>query len=161
MPPCNAKREFNWPRCRFSLDLPAVVDPVGRSCDVCSALKRKGQCFARTGHFLPQRGVGIICREHRNALGAKCVNDRAVFKRNGFYGGHEFQMLALGVVHQRNGGTGQPGQVGNLTGVVHAEFDHADLMRRPQAQQRQRHANVVVEIALRRKGSIGFVGAQN
>jgi hypothetical protein len=38
---------------------------------------------------------------------------------------------------------------GDLAGVVHAQLDHRGGGARPQAQQRQRHADVVVEVALR------------
>jgi hypothetical protein len=33
--------------------------------------------------------------------------------------------------------------------VVHAQFHHREAVRGAQAQQRQRHADVVVEVALR------------
>ena len=39
----------------------------------------------------------------------------------------------------------------DLARMVHAQLDHADAVLRAQAQQRQRHADVVVEVALRRE----------
>ena len=70
-------------------------------------------------------------------------------------------MLALGVVHQGHAGAGDVGQVGDLARVVHAQLDHRRLMRGGEAQQRQRQAHVVVEVALRGQGRIALVGAQH
>ena len=56
-------------------------------------------------------------------------------------------MLKLGIVDQGHGGLRHGGQFGNFAGVVHAKLDHTRLVRGSQAQQRQRHADIVVEIA--------------
>ena len=40
---------------------------------------------------------------------------------------------------------------GDFAGVVHAEFDHPDAVLAAQTQHGQRHADVVVQIALRRQ----------
>ena len=53
------------------------------------------------------------------------------------------------------------GQIGDFAGMVHAQLDHADLVRSAQAQQRQRHADVVVEIAFGRQSRLRFPGPQN
>ena len=44
-------------------------------------------------------------------------------------------------------GAGDSREVGDLARVVHAELDCADAVRLAQAEQRERHADVVVEIA--------------
>ena len=63
-------------------------------------------------------------------------------------------------------GRGDAGQGGDLAGVVHAHLDDGDLVLRLQAQQLQRQAEGVVEIALRlehvelcaERGGDGFLG---
>jgi hypothetical protein len=70
-------------------------------------------------------------------------------------------VLALGVVDQRHRGPGQVGQVGDLAGMVHAQLDHADLVRGLQPQQSQRHADVVVQIAFGGQGALGLPGPQD
>ena len=46
-------------------------------------------------------------------------------------------------------------------GWVHAQLDHAQAVLRGQAQQRQRHANRVVEIAARGKSGLARCGGQD
>ena len=74
---------------------------------------------------------------------------------------HELQVLALGVVDQGHRGAGHGCQRGNFAGVVHAQFDHGRLVRSREAQQHQRHADVVVEVALRGKGRLALPGPQD
>ena len=64
---------------------------------------------------------------------------------------HELEVLALRVVDQRHGGRRDAREVGDLARVVHAELDRAAAMLRAQAQQSERQADVVVEVAERRE----------
>ena len=66
-----------------------------------SALAR--QCF-------PQRGVGVVSREHCYTVSAQCFNHRAVFPGYRLHRMHEFEVLALSVVHQCHGGLRHLGQ---------------------------------------------------
>ena len=74
---------------------------------------------------------------------------RAVLVRHRFHAVHEFLVLALGVVDQGHRGAGHGCQRGNFAGVVHAHLQHRNAMRVRHAQQVQRHAYGVVEIAAR------------
>jgi len=60
-------------------------------------------------------------------------------------------MRALNIGDQRNRRLCQSGQIGNFTGAIHAHLDHRDAMHEMQLQQHQRHADVIVEIALGRQ----------
>jgi hypothetical protein len=67
---------------------------------------------------------------------------------------HELLVLALRVVDQRHRGRAPARQHLDLARVVHAELDHRHAVQaRAQAQQRQRHADVVVQVALRWPGA--------
>jgi hypothetical protein len=54
---------------------------------------------------------------------------------------------ALGVVDGHRIGARQAGQIADFAGMVHAHLDHGKTVCRAQAQQGQRHADVVVQIA--------------
>ena len=70
-------------------------------------------------------------------------------------------MLALGVVYQRHGGLGHGGQLGYFTRVVHTQLHHSNSVAAAKAQQRERHTNVVIEVALRGQHGLGLPGAQD
>jgi len=74
---------------------------------------------------------------------------------------HEFLVLALGVVDQGHRGLGDARQLGNLAGMVHTQLHHAQLVHGTEAEQGQRHANRVVEVALGRKRRIAGLGLQD
>jgi len=56
-------------------------------------------------------------------------------------------VLGSGIGDHADGGASDGDQGGDLAGPVGAHFHHGKAMRRRQPQQRQRHADVVVEIA--------------
>ena len=114
-----------------------------------------------TGFGRPHRAVKIVRRKHRYAARRQRVDDGAVFLGHGFDGGHEFEVLTLGVVDQGHRGLGDGGQGGNFTGMVHAQLDHRQRMVRAQAQHGQRHADLIVEVALSGQKSLWLVGAQD
>ena len=81
--------------------------------------------------------------------------------RHGLDGAHELLVLTLRVVDQSHGGLGQLGQVGDLTGVVHAQLDHGHAVVGAQIEQGQGHANVVVQVALGGQGVVPRMGTQD
>ena len=70
-------------------------------------------------------------------------------------------MFTLSIVDQRDRGPGHGSEPGNFTWMVHPQFDNARLVPCPQAQQRQGHANIVVEIAFGGKSALRLPGPQN
>jgi hypothetical protein len=77
--------------------------------------------------------------------------DLALGQRHILHRAEAFEVGALGVVHQRHVGTREARQVVDLAGMVHAHLDHRGAMAWRAAQQHQRQADVVVEVALRRQ----------
>jgi len=67
---------------------------------------------------------------------------------------HEFLVLALGVVDQGDSRLDDAGQVGDLAGMIHTQLDHGIAMLGAQAKQRQRQADVIVEIAACRQPAV-------
>ena len=124
-------------------------------------LDGKTHVSACAGHPQPQQAEDIVRREHGHAVGPQGCNHRAVLLRHRLRVGHELQVLALRVVHQRHRGPCHVGQRLDFTGVVHAQLHHRHLVLCIQAQQGQRHANVVVEVALRGQHGLRLEGAQN
>ena len=60
-----------------------------------------------------------------------------------------FLVFALCVVDQGHRWLDQIGQISDLAGMVHAQFHHRNTLFGAQAQDRERQADVVVEVALR------------
>ena len=82
-----------------------------------------------------------------DALCRKAGEYRAVFPCHGLHAVHEFQVLALCVVHQCHGRPGHGGEPGDLARVVHAQFDRGDLVLRTQPQQGEWYTDIVVQVA--------------
>ena len=101
---------------------------------------------AGCGHA-PDARVRVVGREHGDAFGRQRVNHARVFERDRFDGRHEFLMLALGVVHHGDRRRGDFREQRGFARMVHAQFDHRQLMRGVQTEQRERHADLVVEVA--------------
>ena len=115
----------------------------------CGWRVAEGDAAPCTGEAAPQGGIGVVCGENGHAMGGQGADHSPVFGGDRVHRVHEFQVLALGVVHQRHGGLCHRAELGDFAGVVHAEFDHADAVLAAQAQHGQWHANVVVQVALR------------
>ena len=114
------------------------------------------------GQLLPDGRAGIVAGKDRRAVRGERAEHAAVLSGGGLGAIHEFLVLALGIQHQRHLWAGHGGQTGNLAGVVHAHFHHTHAMGIGEAQQRERHADVVVEIAACGKGRLlAHVGNQN
>ena len=101
-----------------------------------------------------KRRVGVIRVDHGDTVVAQCSVYAGVLHRDLVYRAHEFQVLALRIVDERHGRAGNAGEISDFPLVVHAELDGAPAMRRPQAQQGQRHADVVVQVSRGRKHGI-------
>ena len=133
--------------------------------DVGLPLAREGQVRAAAGQRQPQRRMGVVGREHGHAGRAQGFDGAAVFARHGFHRGHEFLVLTLGVVDQGHRGRGDARQQRDFARVVHAQFHHAGLVPAlgvlAQAQQRQRHADVVVVVAFGGQRIVAQPGPQD
>ncbi len=105
--------------------------------------------FARGG--APHVDVRVVGVEHRGAALRKRANDRRVLGCDIGNALHEFLVLALRVVDDRDGRLRDGSEFGRLAGMVHPEFDRGDVVFRKQAQQRQRKADRVVQVAFRRQ----------
>ncbi len=99
----------------------------------------------------PDARVGIVGRKHGDAFGRQRVNHACMFERDRFDRRHEFLMLALRVVHHGDRRLGDLREQRRFARMIHAEFDHRQLMCGVQTEQRERQADVVVEIARRRE----------
>ena len=104
-------------------------------------------------HLVPARQLApcqrmrVIGVENGDAPVPEPSVDLALGARHGLDAAQTLKMGAQGVVDQGHVGPGQFRQIGNFAGMVHAHLDGGVAMFRGQFQQRQRHADVVVEIA--------------
>ena len=169
VPPGHAQRKHCRAVLGMDLHGPVVSAPLGLALHVgwrrVAAAQDKTQHLARTGHLPPQRGEAVVGRDHHRASGPQRVDDAAVFKRHRLHAGHELLMFALRVVDKRHRGCGQRGQQRHFARVIHAQLHHAHAVPLAvvlaQAQQRERQADVVVEVALRGKSAVALPGAQD
>ncbi|EWS52529.1 hypothetical protein X551_04683 [Methylibium sp. T29] len=142
-----------------------VATPHRLGHQVGRTFERERQRRPRAGQRLPYRGMRVVGREDRRAVGAQRLDHRSVLAGHRLDAGHEFLVLALGVVDQRDRRRGHARELGDLADVVHAQLD--DRRAVPgvgvlaQPQQRERHADVVVEVALGRECRVADPGAQD
>ncbi len=144
------------------------VDPVGLGEHIGAGRRvgqRKTEAAPRAGLRAPQRRPGVVDREDHDPCGAERVDRAAVLARDGLDAGQEFLVLALRVVDQHRLRLDERGQLRSLAGVVHAELDDAGAVPAAvvlaQAQQGQRHADVVVEVARGGEAALAVPGAQD
>jgi hypothetical protein len=105
--------------------------------------------------------VLVVGRKDRRAVGAERLDRRTVLARHRVDAGHELEMLALRVVDQGHRRSGDRRQPRDLAGMVHAELDHCGAVRRPQPQQGQRQADVVVEVAFGGEAGVALPGTED
>jgi hypothetical protein len=91
--------------------------------------------------------MGVVGRKDGDAVVAEGGDRAAVLARDRVDGRHELEVLALRVVDERDRRRGDLRKAGDLARVVHAQLDDRRPAAFAQAQQRQRQADVVVEVA--------------
>ena len=113
------------------------------------------------------RDIGIVAIEESDAVGGQRGHQLELGARDaGLALGKIFNVRGADVGDDAPVGRGDARQRGNFAGVVHAHFDHGEFVLRLEAQQLQRQAEGVVQIALRledvelcaERGGDGFLG---
>ena len=89
----------------------------------------------------------IVGIEHRNAAGRQAFEDFAFGPRYRLDAAEIFDMRAACVVDQRHVGARELRQAADFTRMIHPQFDHCIAVFGAQFQQRERHADFVIEIA--------------
>ncbi len=153
------------------LPFPAgLPDHLGRHrqgglCRIALHLAGKAPHACPAGQLRPQGRIGVFSRKDRGATRRQGLQHRSVFAGHRFNGVHEFLVFALRVVHHRHRGLRHGGQLLHLAGVVHAQLQDRCLVPAigagAQRQHRQRHADVVVQIALGVACPLAAPGAQD
>src|SRR6266508_5315060 len=99
----------------------------------------------------PITGEFVVRIDHARAPRPHRCEYRAVFTRDLRDALHELLMLALGVVDERDRRRGDGGEGGGFPRVIDPQLDHRCAMAPAQFQQRQRQADIVVEVSLGRE----------
>ncbi len=100
----------------------------------------------------PIVGMGIVAVDDGHPGRAQSLENLALGARHAGHVAEPFQMTGTGIVDDRHVRPSQSGQIGDLAMMVGAHLDHRIAMFRIQAQQGQRHADIVVEVALGGQG---------
>ena len=160
---CGVQAESHFAHGRDGAGAPAFALPerLAREHARACGLLSKCEQAVRPRKRGPQLFMGIARRKNGRAACLQAAKDTAVFPRHGLHARHEFLVLALRVVHQRHGRRGHAGQHGDFAGVVHAQLHHGHAVCGAQAQQGQRHAHVVVQVALRGQRGAAVPGAED
>ncbi len=110
----------------------------------------------------PRVDMRVVGVEHGDPVFRQRAHEVRVLGGDLGHRAHEFLMLALRIVDERDGRLRDRRQRGRLAAMIHAELDRRDAMRGAQPQQRHRQADRVVEIALRREhGGVAEMRAQD
>ena len=98
-------------------------------------------------HAAPQLRELIIRVDHRGRRRSQACDHLALGARHALEAAETFEVLGSGVGDHADRGTRDAHQRGNFAGVVGTHLHYREAMLGGQAQQRERHADVVVEVA--------------
>ena len=90
----------------------------------------------------------IIAIDDRHPIHRKSLKNLALAARHPGHIAETFQMTGASVIDERHIRLRQTGQIGDFTRMIGAHLNHCVGMFPTQLQQRQRHADVVIEITL-------------
>ncbi len=107
-----------------------------------------GPFSRRIAPHVDERIVGV---DHRDPAGGQRADQVCVLRGDVADGAHEFLVLALRIVDERDGRLRDRRELRRLAAVVHPELDHGDAVRAAEREQRQRQPDRVVEIAFGRE----------
>ncbi len=120
--------------------MPAAMHVRGRR-------EAEGHDAALAVHGAPEIGMRIVGIDDRDALVGQAGEDLALGAGHRVDRAETREVRALGVIDEGDRGAGETGQIVDLARAVHAHLDDRRMVRRMQLEQRQRHADVVVEVA--------------
>src|SRR3569623_3717472 len=107
------------------------------------------QYVARTDHTLPIRGKGIVDIEHGDAIARQRREQFALATRDAVEAAEAFEVRAARIGDDAGRGSSNVRDVGDLAQVIRAYLDHHVTVTLIESEQRERHAEIVVEIAFR------------
>ena len=138
----------------------AAVRPHRRHAMDIGAGRAAERAHARPGALRrapPDRQRLIVGVQHGDAAGRERRDRVRVLDGDVTDARHEFLVLALRVVDHDDRRSRDRRERAGLAAVVHAELDDRCAVVRAQAQQRQRQADRVVQVAARREDAAGAV----
>ncbi len=100
---------------------------------------------ARSGARVAQQRIVDV--EEQGAGFGESGNDGKLFVADGFFAAEMFQMRPADIGDHRQVGARGFAEHADLARMVGAHFQHGKAMGTPQLKQRQRHADMIVEIA--------------
>ena len=98
---------------------------------------------------MPERSEAIVGVDHRRAVRPERFEHLALAPGDAVDAAESFEVRLAGIDHQADRRLGDRGQVRDFAQVVRAHLDDGATMRVLEPAQRERHADVVVQVALR------------
>jgi hypothetical protein len=144
-----AEGEFERSPGGFQLQRPA--QPAGHepAMNVGRPVEAETDLAAIARQLAPDVRLRIVGVEDGDAARGQAGKDLTLGQCHILHRAEALEVRAQGIVHQRHGGCRQARQVVDLAAVAHAHLDHRRAMRVTQPEQRQRQADLVVEVAAR------------
>ena len=102
-------------------------------------------------HAAPQTGEVVVGIDHRGGGVVESRHHFALGARDALEAAEALEMLGAGVGDEPDRGPRELHEVGDFAGAIGADLDHRVTVRGIEPVQRERHADVVVEIAARRE----------
>ena len=144
------QRQAHLDRLSVYLYLEAGTSAVGSDmarADVSHHVDAERDNFHIRDERLPVVEVLIVGVEHRDAGPCLAAEYFALATGHALDRAEAFEVRFAGVRDRHDVGFGQRRQIGDLTAGVSTHLDHGEAVGRLDARQRQRHADVIVEIA--------------
>ena len=101
----------------------------------------------RGGHVFPQQRKRIIVIDDCGGIGSQARNHLAFGTRDAFQAAEALQVLGAGIGDDADRGTTDAHQRLDFTGAVGSHLHHCEAVLAAYPEQRQGHADVIVEIA--------------
>jgi len=101
------------------------------------------------GQFAPQRRKGVVGVDYRNPVRGEPCKQLALGAGNALEIAEALEVRRSGIGHHGDGGLCNSGKVVDFSGVVSAHFQNGEFILGTQSRQRQRQADIVVQVAVR------------
>ena len=111
----------------------------------------EAQYAARAGQRRPEARVGVVGVDDRHTVGGEARKELTLAACDAFARAEAFEVSVASLGDDAERRFGEPGQQRDLASRAGTHLDHRRAVLAAQFQQRQRHADVVVEVALGRQ----------
>ena len=115
----------------------------------------EADCVRAARHGAPEFVERIVGIDHGRARQRECREHLALRARHALEVAETLEMLVARIRHERDRRPGERGERRDLARMIRAHLDHRIAVPGLEPQERQRHADVIVQVAARRQRRSG------